>query len=290
MIIRNGSLLLKNALVNHYLPNRVLDRRWLLAIPFVVILILYVVLETKSQSRWQQWQSSPTNWDMLIGILSNRYIIHHGLINIFIYLVSGTGMTEQMETQLLFRMGSRKGWLKTQIVCLLSYIVFYLALILISTLIITLPLARFSWQWEGGFMQAYLAQQQMPIIWLQVSPVLTALFATVLMGMAWLFIGLSTISTTILTQRPVFGFLCGMVLNYSTFIIAQTDIIWLQKIWFSRYMFLWSNPLIADSIPVHFLFSCLYWIFLNAIGLIALWVLTKKLDFTGSRQIEHLSL
>jgi hypothetical protein len=286
MALENSSLPLKNALVHHYLPNRVLDRRWLLAIPFMVALVLFATLETASQARWQQWQSSPTIWDMLIGILANHHIVHHGLVNIFIYLVSGIGLTEQLETQLLLRIGSRKGWLKAQVICLLSYTVFYLSLILLSTLIVTLPLARFSWQWEGGFMQAYLAQQGLPAIWLQVSPVLTALFAIVLMGLAWLFMGLSAVLITILTQRPILGFLCGMILNYSTFIIAQTDALWLRKIWLSRYMFLWSNPVIADSIPVHFVVSCLYWIILNTIGLTALWVLAKKLNFTASRQAE----
>lgn len=289
MVLENSSLPLKNALVNHYLPNRVLDRRWLLAIPFVIALVLYAVLETVSQARLQQWQSSPTSWDMLIGILTNHHIVHHGLVNIFIYLISGIGLTEQLETQLLLRIGSRKDWLKTQIICLISYTVFYLTLVLLSTLIVSLPLARFSWQWEGGFMQAYLSQQGLPAIWLQVSPGLTTLFAIILMGMAWLFIGLSTVLTTILTQRPVLGFLCGVILNYSTFIIAQTDALWLQKIWLSKYMFLWSNPVIADSIPIHFMVSCLYWVILNAIGLIALRVLVKKLDFTASRQSEHFS-
>lgn len=287
MILENSDLTLKNALANHYLPNRVLDKRWLLAIPFVIALVLYTVIETASQARWQPWQSSPTSWDMLIGVLTNHHIVHHGLVNIFIYLVSGIGLTEQLETQLLLRMGSRKDWLKTQTFCLVSYTVLYLGLVLLSTLIVALPFARFSWQWEGGFMQAYLAQQGLPAIWLQVSPGLTALFAIILMGMAWLFIGLSTVLTTILTQRPVLGFLCGILLNYSTFIIAQTDALWLQKIWLSRYMFLWSNPIIADSIPTHFLVSCLYWVVLNTIGLAALWVSVTKLDFTASRQAEH---
>ncbi len=287
MALENISLPLKNALVNHYLPNRVLDNRWLLSIPFVIALVLYTVLETASQARWQQWQSSPTIWDMLIGVLTNHHIVHHGLVNLFIYLVSGIGLTEQLEIQLLLRMGSRKDWLKTQAFCLLAYTLLYLGLVLLSTLIVALPVARFSWQWEGGFMQAYLAQQGLPAIWLQVSPGLTALFAIILMGMAWLFIGLSTVLTTILTQRPVLGFLCGIILNYSTFIIAQTDALWLQKIWLSRYIFLWSNPIIADSIPTHFLVSCLYWVVMNAIGLTVLWLSVTKLDFTASRQAEH---
>lgn len=289
MAFENRSLPLKNALVKHYLPNRILDRRWLLAIPFVTALTLYVVIDTASLANWEQWQSSPTSWDMLMGILTNHHIVHHGLVNVFIYLASGIGLTEQLETQLLLRIGSRKDWLKTQIVCLLSCVALYLGLVLLSTLIAALPFARFSWEWEGGFMQAYLSQQGLPATWLQVSPALTTLFAIVLMGLAWLFIGVSTILATILTQRPVLGFLCGMLLNYSAFIIAQTDALWLQKIWLSRYMFLWNNPAIADSIQTHFLVSCLYWVVLNAIGLTALWVSVKKMDFTASRQAEHLS-
>lgn len=287
MILENSDLTLKNALVNHYLPNRVLDWRWLLALPFVIALVLYAVLDTVSMSRWEQWQSQPTLWDMLIGVLGNHHLVHHGLVNMFIYLVSGIGAGEQLETQLLLRIGSRKDWLKAQVFCLFAYTVFYLMLVLLSALIIAQPFTRFSWGWEDSFTQIYLTHQELPAIWLQISPGLTTLLAVVLMGMAWLFIGLSTVFITILTQRPVFGFLCGMILNYSAFILSQTDVLWLQKIWFSRYMFLWNSSVIGNSIPTHFMAACLYWITLNTIGLAALWFFAQKLNFTVSRKSEN---
>jgi hypothetical protein len=286
MKLQNNSLPLNNVLVNHYLPNKVLDRRWLLAIPFAIALISYSVFGMASLA--SQGQSLPTTWDVVIGVFTDSHIVHHGLNNIFIYLISGIGLTEQLETQIMLRLGSRKDWLKTQIISLLVCTVLYLSLVLLSTLIIALPFVQFSWQW-GDFIHAYLGQQGLPAIWLQISPGLTVVFMIILMGMAWIFIGISTVFTTILTQRPVFGFLCGMILNYSAFIIAQTNSLWLQKVWFSRYMFLWNNPVIADSILVHFIVSCLYWAILNAIGLTALSILIKKLDFIASLISEQTS-
>lgn len=286
MRLQNNSLPLYNTLVNHYLPHKVLDRRWLLAIPFTIALISYSVFGMASLA--SQVQSLPTTWDVVIGVFTNNYIVHHGLINIFIYLISGIGMADQLESQLLLRIGTRKNWLKAQVICLLSCVAFYMSLVLLSVLIVALPFTRFSWQWED-FIYSYLGQQGLPAIWLQISPGLTVVFMVILMGLAWIFIGVSTVFTTILTQRPVFGFLCGMILNYSAFIIAQTNSLWLQKVWFSRYMFLWNNPVIADSILVHFIVSFLYWVILNAIGLTALSLLVKKLDYTANGLSEQTS-
>lgn len=286
MKLQNNSLLLNNVLVNHYLPNKVLDRRWLLAIPFAIALISYSVFGMASLA--SQGQYVPTTWDVIIGVFTDHHIVHHGLNNVFIYLISGIGLTEQLESQILFRVGKRGNWLKAQVICLLSYVVLYMCLILLSILIVALPFTQFSWQW-GSFVHSYLGQQGLPSVWLQISPGLSVAFMVILMGLAWIFIGIFIVFTTILTQRPVLGFLCGMILNYSAFIIAQTDSLWLQKVWFSRYMFLWNNPVISNSLLIHFIVSCLYWVILNVIGLIALSILVKKLDFITSRLSEQTS-
>lgn len=278
---------LRNVLANYYLPYRVLDRRWWIIGPSVILLVAYLVSSMTTLAR-QTESPSPTIWEMMINVLTNRLIIHHGLTNLFIYKISNLGTLENLDMQLLLRIRSRRNWLKALETCLLSVVALYISLIVVSTLVAALPFAQFSHEWSGYF-QAYRERFWLPqatTIWLQPSPVLTVAMMAILMSLAWLFMALSTLLATILTQRALFGFLTALFLNYSALFAVSSKIAWLRDLWLARYMFLWNESVIANSIPLHFLTACLYWLTLNGIALIALWHVVVKVDFTAHQLLD----
>ena len=266
--------------MNHYLPNRVFDRRWWVVLPCVVLLVAYVAISTDALARQMQ-SASPTIWEIVINVLSDRFIVHHGLTNLFIYAVSNVGVAGQLDMQLLLRLRARRIWLKAIISCVLVIVALYIGLVILSTVVVGLPFAHFSHNWSGYF-DAYRESFWLPevaTIWLQLSPVLTITFMAILMSLAWLFMGVVALLVVVVTQRAFFGFLAAWFLNYSALI--SIDINWLHDYWLARYMFLWNEAVIADSLLLHFLASCLYWVVLIGVMLTVLQYTVLRIDFTA---------
>jgi hypothetical protein len=271
--------LAKNALLTYYLPRRVFRRRWLLAIPFSTLLIAYIVFETLAI---HQGQSAPNIWEMWVEVLNYPQILHHGMLNTLIYLMSGLGFVEPFEIQILFRIRSRKSWFRAQLLCIFASVVSYLALILLVTVIVSLPVVRWTGQW-GDFSHVTLRQAGLPETLLATPPLVTVTFMTLLMGMAWVFVGVVTVFITTSTQRPTLGFLGGVALNYSMLIIAQSDAGWLQSVWPSNYLFLWKAAPLTGTPAAEFILSSLYWLLLIALGLGLSWKRTQTLNFMDKR-------
>ncbi len=269
----------KNALLTYYLPRRVFRSRWLFAIPFSTLLVTYIVFETLATN---PAQAPPTLWEMWISVLNYPQILHHGMLNTLIYLLSGIGFVEPFEFQILFRIRSRKSWFRAQLLCIFASVAAYLTLILLLAWIISFPVAPGSLRW-GEFSPALLRQSGLPQTLLATSPLQTVAFMTLLMGMAWVFVGVVTVLITTSTQRPTLGFLGGVALNYSMLIIAQSDVPWLQSIWPSNYLFLWKEAPLTGSPAAEFALSSLYWLLLIALGLTLLRKRVQTLNFMDKR-------
>lgn len=274
---------IRTAIIHYYLPNRILDKRWLAAIPFLVSLLAYSAFEILSIA--YQIKIVPNIWELIVGVINNRPIIYHGLINMFIYLVSDIGFLRGFELQILLRIGSRNRWFLSQMICMFFCVTIYFLLILFVTFLIAFSSTRLSMQWET-FILKYIGKEGFPTVLLTLSPPITVFLMVSLLWMAWLFIGTVTICITTYTQRPMLGFLGGVFLNYSSFIVTQSGSNWLGKLFFSNPMFLWKNKVLSNSITMDFLFSCLYWFVLICTSVIIFKVISQSTNFLSQHHAE----
>lgn len=267
-----------NLLLSHFLPERVLKNRWLVLIIFISALVAYVDYNTLILA--QQMGVSINTWDVAIGVLNNRLSVHHGLTNLLIYLISDIALFGELDQLILLRIGHRRRWFQIQVMCIIATVIIYIALIIIIIFGITAVTAPWNLAWSSAA-TPIINQQGLPAEnFLIFSPLPTALFMLTLLGFAWIGIGIVVTTITIATQKAIFGFMAGLVLNYSALIIwlAGIDSPLLDRFWFHQRMFLWQNELMTDTLNTLFVQSMLYWLLWIAIGLAALWSICRNIN------------
>ncbi|NOT06370.1 MAG: hypothetical protein HOP27_17395 [Anaerolineales bacterium] len=270
--------LVLNVLTSHFLPERVLKNRWLVLIIFITMLVSYTAYDTLALA---QQMGAPANaWDVVVGVLNNRLSIHHGLTNLLIYLVSDIALFGELDQLILLRIGYRWLWFQIQAICTITAVIIYMALIVVIIFGVTVMTTPWSLAWSSAAMPI-INQQGLPAeAFLTLPPLPTALFMLTLLGVAWIGIGVVVTTITMATQKAIFGFMAGLVLNYSTLIIWQADIRspLLDKLWFHQRMFLWQNELMTDPFNRLFIQSMLYWLVWIAISLTALWSVCRNIN------------
>lgn len=269
---------LRTALENYYLPDRVFNRRWLLPIIFVILLSIYVALNTLTTA--QQLGAIPNVWDIIVAVLNGRTWFHHGLTNLLIYLVSEIALFGDSSFYLVSRIESRWNWFQMLVLCTFFAVIGYLLLLSVILLGVTLPLTTWSLSWSPAALPL-LEQQELPATsLLELAPLPTVIGMLVLLGLTWTGIGIVVTVVTAKTQNAIYGFIVGLALNYSTFLLwmANIQIPVLDLLWFHQYQLLWQSSLLSESL-LNFIWRALaYWSLWIILGLIVLYKVCRSLD------------
>lgn len=267
-----------NVLISHFLPERVLKNRWLVLIIFITALVMYVDYNTLTLA---QQIGVPINaWDIVVAVLNNRLSVHHGLTNLLIYLISDIALFGELDQLILLRTGYRWRWFQIQAICTITTVIIYIALIIVIIFGITAMTAPWNLAWSSAATPIINQQGLLAEEFLTLPPLPTALFMLTLLGFAWIGIGIVVTTITMATQKAIFGFMAGLVLNYSALIIWLADIRspLLDKFWFHQRMFLWQNELMTGPLNKLFVQSILYWLVWIVIGLAALWSVCRNIN------------
>lgn len=275
---RQSPKLVRNVLSSYFLPERVLKNRWLVLIIFITTLVLYTEYDTLTLA-WQM--GFPINtWDVVVGVLNSRLSVHHGLTNLLIYLISDIALFGELDQLILLKTGHRWRWFQIQAICTITAVIIYIALIVVIIFGVTVMTTQWNLAWSSAATPIINHQGLPAEVFLTLPPLPTALFMLTLLGFTWIGIGIVVTTITMATQKAIFGFIAGLVLNYSALIIWQADIHspLLDKLWFHQRMFLWQNELITDPLNRLFVQSMLYWLVWIAISLTALWSVCRNIN------------
>jgi len=270
--------LVLHVLLKHFLPERVLKNRWLVPIMFITTLVLYTEYDTLTLAR--QMGISVNAWDVVVGVLNSRLSVHHGLTNLLIYLVSDIALFGELDQFIMLRIGHRWRWFQIQAICTITAVITYIALLIVIISGVTVMTMPWNPAWSSAAAPIINRYGVPAEAFLTLPPLPTALFMFSLLGLAWIGIGIVVTIITMATQKAVFGFMAGLVLNYSALIIWQADIRspLLDKLWFHQRLFLWQNELITDPLNKLFVQSMLYWLVWIAISLTALWSVCRNIN------------
>ncbi|MBI5822553.1 MAG: hypothetical protein HZB18_00885 [Chloroflexi bacterium] len=270
--------LVLNVLTSHFLPERVLKNRWLALISFITALVLYVDYNTLTLARQM---GAPINaWDVVVGVLNSRPSIHHGLTNLLIYLISDIALFSELDQLILLRTGYRWRWFQIQAICTITAVIVYMALIIVIVFGVTAMTTPWNLTWSSAA-APIINQQGLPTqAFLTLPPLPTVLSMFTLLGFAWIGIGIVVATITMATQKAIFGFMAGLILNYSALIIWMSDVRspLLDNLWFHQRMFLWQDKLATNPLSSLFIQSTLYWFVWIAIGLTALWSVCRNIN------------
>lgn len=270
--------LVLNVLTSHFLPERVLKNRWLVLIIFITALVAYVDYNTVILA--QQMGVPVNGWDVVVEVLNNRLSVHHGLTNLLIYLISDIALFGELDQLILLRTGNRWRWFQIQAICTITTVIIYIALLVVIIFGVTAMTTPWNLTWSSAA-ASIINRQGLPAeTFLTLPPLPTALFMLTLLGFAWIGIGIVVTTITMATQKAIFGFMAGLILNYSALIIWLADIrsSLLDKLWFHQRMYLWQNQLVTDPLISLFVQSMLYWFIWIAVGLTALWSVCRNIN------------
>jgi hypothetical protein len=268
-----------NAFAKMFFQHRFLKGRWLAVMFFFSLTTSYVSLTVLQTAR--SLNSFSNVWDILISILNNPQLIHHGMTNLFIFMISDYTVYGQFDQSMLIRTGSRKTWFNYQAISIFLTAILFSALLFFMVFCIASLVSVWGWDWSPVASVIIGKQQFVSQNILQFSPGWTTFFMLVFLSLAWAGIGIVVNCITLVTQHAVEGFIAGLVLNYSAFLIwsANLQIPWLQAISFHRYMFFLSNMQDVNSLFSALLLSILYWSIWIALSLFILRRICQKKDF-----------
>jgi hypothetical protein len=269
------------ALTQYCLPARIFNNRWLAPILFLPLLTSYVAYGALTSAR--QLSVTANAWDIVVEVLNGRLWVHHGLINLLIYLVSSITLFGESGQLVLLRTGSRWLWFQLQSICAITAVVAYIALLVVIIVGVAALLAPWTLTWSSAA-AAILNQHGLPAdALLRLSPLSTAVLMLILLGCAWIGISIAVATVTLATQNATYGFIAGLALNYSALIITLADIRlpFLDELWFHQRMFLWGNKPTTDSLTDMVIQALLYWLVWSTAGLTALWVVCRNLDIVA---------
>jgi|GEM_PF-1326648 len=268
-----------NAFAKMFFQHRFLNGRWLAVMFFFSLTTSYVSLTVLQTAR--SLNSFSNVWDILVSILNNPQLIHHGMTNLFIFMISDYTVYGQFDQSMLIRTGSRKTWFNYQAISIFLTAILFSALLFFMVFCIASLVSVWGWDWSPIASVIIGKQQVVSQNILQFSPGWITFFMLVFLSLAWTGIGIVVNCITMATQHAVGGFIAGLVLNYSVFLIwsANLQIPWLQKISFHHYMFFLSNIRDQNSLLPVLLLSLLYWSIWIALSLFIFQRVCQKKDF-----------
>ncbi len=268
-------------ILSHYsLPLRILSYRWVLPISLMLLLTTYV---TYTVLVFAQVSRATVNiWDVVVGVLANRQLVHHGLINLLLYLISDLALLRDSSPYMLLRTGSRWLWFQLQIINLVMVISLYLLLLVVILIGVTAIATPWSDTWSSAAWNL-LQQDGLPATTLlALPPLITTLFMLTLLGLTCIGIGMIVMSVTWATQNAILGFSSGLILNYSALMISVTDVPLplIDLLWFHDRIFLWAATSELSPTPV-LVHATLYWCSWIMLGLVVFWNLCRRLDIVA---------
>lgn len=269
-------------LTRYYLTTYFFDRRWLLPILFLPILIMGI---TASLSLSVAGANVKLNaWDVITNVLNNTLFVHHGLNNLFTFIVSRSLFTEDLSLFSILRAKSRRALFWFQWASVLAGAFGYGLLTCSVLLGITLFLMpeQASWGEAAPFLLSLQGLSSEKL--LAIPPIPTVIFMLLLLTCTWFVMGLITSSVIITTQNAWLGFATGFFLNYSAFFIRASGLRWdvLDLLWFHRRIFFWEENLNPTLVVNLFEQALVYWFIAIVVSSIGLLVACQKTDITFS--------
>ncbi|NMB88709.1 MAG: hypothetical protein GYA17_10135 [Chloroflexi bacterium] len=194
--------------------------RWLLAFPA----ILFVAYRSTNAVVYQSttYYNAPSNaWDAAFHALGSADAVYLLLSALFLYLVCDLLPEPRYGQWALMRLGSRQAWWLAKVLTVFLAALLYTAL----TAVLVLGMASLRLPLESTWSVATNDQFHFIEIGLTKDalnspPLVIYLQMVLLLGLGWLAMGLVTLAGTLLSHRPLVGFLAGATLLLAGYVGA----------------------------------------------------------------------
>jgi len=273
--------LIWRTLTRYYLPQRVLTKRWLTALILLPLFTGYLLLEVLT---WAQQLGGAANiWDVVNRTLNDRLWVHHGLTNILIYLLSEIALLYNTGPTILVRTRSRWAWFVILVLCVVVTVLVFSVLLALVLFGVTTPILPFSFEWSSAAAPLLAQQGLSATLLFTAAPLPTTVSMLTLLVLAWTSLGLVVAIVTLKTQSAIYGFVFGVALNYSAFLLwlAELHFPFVDAIWFHQRMFFWQTGETVNSLVAPFVYGLGYWSVWLVVSGLVLWGICRNFDLVA---------
>lgn len=274
--------------LNISIDQHILQRRWLILVP-VVLLTAYIMSDDMLMVARNQ-QLSPNIWNPLFSIFGNGGVIFSLINLLFLFLISDLPVETSFGGLLLLRLGSRSKWWLVKVLTLVAAALVFAGIVLV----LVGGVASFAFPWSTSWSE--LARrcagkiEPNPAV-LVFSPSGAFLRLIVLLVLGWFSLGLVTILVSSLTNNGIVGFLAGAAIDIAGLFLYHAEVGGVSPRYRYLHFFSFDMHFLLDfhrfgmetSMYPSFGASIIYWTVWIALCMTLGFLLCRKKDFLSEK-------
>lgn len=261
-----------------------MTNRWGITSIFIIALVGYIAYTVGQTS--QRLATAVNSWDVVVATFNGRHWLHHGLNNLFFYLISQLALLGEFGPYLLLRTPSRSSWFWLQlshVTIATAVFVLLLALCLFGVTAVYLP---WSFTWSPASRLMLIESGFLADTLLRWPPFLTSFCMLLLLSLFWLSIGLLITAVTLRSQNAIAGFLVGLFFNYAAFLWwhSPIDLAWFNNLSWHHQLIFWPAGEFTSSLTTIFWTKLSYWLIWLLATAAWLWHVCQTVDIVRDQR------